>query len=84
MNSPIIKRMYEDLESILYDVQNIDPEHSEEIEGLQMDLDNKINNLLNDIADLEEDLNRSVDIVRYREKMNAFLKAKIEKEAIYV
>ena len=41
-------------------------------------------NLISIKQDLEEDLNRSVDIVRYREKMNAFLKAKIEKEAIYV
>ena len=41
-------------------------------------------NLISIKQDLEEDLNRSVDIVRYREKMNAFLKARIEKEAIYV
>jgi uncharacterized protein len=34
--------------------------------------------------DLEEELNRPVDIVRYRKKMNAFLKARIDKEAIYV
>ena len=33
--------------------------------------------------DLEEKLNRHVDIVRYREKMNAFLKRRIEREAIY-
>lgn len=33
--------------------------------------------------DLEEKLNRPVDIVRYREKMNAFLKRRIEREAIY-
>jgi len=41
-------------------------------------------NLISIKQDLEEELNRAVDIVRYREKMNAFLKAKIEKEAIYV
>lgn len=41
-------------------------------------------NLISIKQDLEEELNRAVDIARYREKMNAFLKAKIEKEAIYV
>jgi len=41
-------------------------------------------NLISIKQDLEEELNRGVDIVRYREKINAFLKAKIEKEAIYV
>ena len=34
--------------------------------------------------DLEEKLHRPVDIVRYRDKMNAFLKKRIDKEAIYV
>ena len=34
--------------------------------------------------DLEALLHRQVDIVRYREKMNAFLKRKIEEEAVYV
>lgn len=34
--------------------------------------------------DLEELLNISVDIVSYREKMNPFLKKRIDKEAIYV
>jgi predicted nucleotidyltransferase len=34
--------------------------------------------------DLEEDLNRRVDVVRYREKMNRFLKRRIEREAVYV
>ena len=34
--------------------------------------------------DLETLLNRSVDIVRYRERMNQFLKQRIEQEAIYV
>jgi len=41
-------------------------------------------NLISIKQDLEEELNKAVDIVRYREKMNAFLKTKIEKEAIYV
>ena len=41
-------------------------------------------NLISIKQDLEEELSRPVDIVRYRERMNAFLKAKIEKEAIYV
>ncbi len=34
--------------------------------------------------ELEVKLNRPVDIVRYRNRMNAFLKKRIEKEAIYV
>jgi uncharacterized protein len=34
--------------------------------------------------DLEERLNRSVDIVTYHESMNQFLKKKIEQEAVYV
>ena len=34
--------------------------------------------------DLEEQLHRSVDIVRYRNKMNGFLRRRIEKEAVYV
>ena len=34
--------------------------------------------------DLEEELQRSVDIVRFRDAMNAFLKQRIEQEAIYV
>lgn len=34
--------------------------------------------------DLEEQLNRSVDVVRYRNKMNQFLKRRIDKEAVYV
>ena len=33
--------------------------------------------------DLEESLGRSVDIVQYRERMNAFLKERIEIEAVY-
>lgn len=34
--------------------------------------------------DLEERLNRSVDIITYRENMNQFLKSKIDKDALYV
>ena len=34
--------------------------------------------------DLEEKFHIPVDIVRYRDKMNAFLKNRIDKEAIYV
>jgi len=34
--------------------------------------------------DLEEQLRCSVDIVRYRDRMNAFLKKRIDKEAVYV
>ena len=34
--------------------------------------------------DLEEELSRQVDIVSYRDKMNNFLKRRIEKEAVYV
>jgi len=33
--------------------------------------------------DLEEMFNRRVDIVRYRDDMNSFLKRQIEREAIY-
>ena len=34
--------------------------------------------------ELEEVLHRPVDVVRYRESMNAFLKQRIQQEAIYV
>ena len=34
--------------------------------------------------ELEELLDRPVDIVRYREQMNRFLKERIDREAIYV
>jgi len=34
--------------------------------------------------DLEEKFRRRVDIVRYRETMNGFLKKRINKEAVYV
>ena len=34
--------------------------------------------------DLEEELHYPIDIVSYRKNMNAFLKDKIDKEAVYV
>ena len=34
--------------------------------------------------ELEESLHRSVDVVRYRERMNASLRRRIEREAVYV
>ena len=34
--------------------------------------------------ELEEDYQTKVDIIHYREKMNAFLKKRIDKEAVYV
>ena len=34
--------------------------------------------------DLEEQLMKGVDVVSYREKMNAFLKNRIDREAVYV
>ena len=34
--------------------------------------------------DLEEQLSQQVDIVSYREKMNKFLKRRIDNEAVYV
>ena len=34
--------------------------------------------------DLEETLHTNVDVISYREKMNTFLKNRIDKEAIYV
>lgn len=34
--------------------------------------------------DLEEQLHRPVDIVRYRKNMNKFLKGRIDNEAVYV
>ncbi|MBC8418781.1 MAG: nucleotidyltransferase domain-containing protein [Proteobacteria bacterium] len=34
--------------------------------------------------DLEEQLSQEVDIVSYREKMNGFLKHRIDNEAVYV
>lgn len=34
--------------------------------------------------ELEEQLHRKVDIIRYSDGMNAFLKRRIDKEAVYV
>ena len=34
--------------------------------------------------DLEDALHTQVDIISYRERMNAFLKQRIDKEAVYV
>ncbi len=34
--------------------------------------------------ELEELLHQPVDVVRYRERMNAYLKRRIEQEAVYV
>ena len=34
--------------------------------------------------ELEELLHRPVDVVRYRERMNAYLRQRIEQEAVYV
>jgi len=34
--------------------------------------------------ELEESLHRSVDVVRYRERMNASLRRRIEQEVVYV
>lgn len=41
-------------------------------------------NLIGIKQDLEEQLHRPIDVVSYREKMNQFLKQKIDKEAVYV
>ena len=32
---------------------------------------------------LEKDLQRPVDVIRYRDKMNRYLKARIDREAVY-
>jgi len=34
--------------------------------------------------DLEEKFHRPVDIIRYKDRMNTFLKKRIDKEAVYV
>ena len=41
-------------------------------------------NLIGIKQDLEEQLSTPVDIISYREKMNRFLKRRIDAEAIYV
>ena len=40
-------------------------------------------NLIGIKQDLEERLHCSVDVVRYRDKMNCFLKLRIDQEAVY-
>ena len=48
-------------------------------------LDNQdLFNLIGIKQDLEERFHHQVDIVSYREKMNLFLKKRIDEEAIYV
>ena len=41
-------------------------------------------NIIGIKQDLEETLHTNVDVISYREKMNTFLKNRIDKEAIYV
>ena len=41
-------------------------------------------NLIGIKLDLEEQLNQQVDVISYREKMNQFLKRRIDSEAVYV
>jgi len=41
-------------------------------------------NLIGIKQDLEEEFRCHVDVVRYREKMNPFLRKRIEREAVYV
>ena len=41
-------------------------------------------NLIGIKQDLEEKFRCHVDVVRYREKMNPFLRKRIEREAVYV
>lgn len=41
-------------------------------------------NLIGIKQELEGQFHRPVDIIRYRDKMNAFLKRRIDQEAIYV
>ena len=41
-------------------------------------------NLIGIKQDLEEEFRCHVDVVRYREKMNPFLRKRIDREAVYV
>jgi len=41
-------------------------------------------NIIGIKQDLEEKFSRPVDVISYREKMNQFLKKRIDKEAVYV
>jgi len=58
-------------------------------EGSDVDIVVELNNptmfnLIGIKQKIEERLNRKVDIVRIRERMNKYLKRRIEEEAIYV
>lgn len=46
--------------------------------------DQDLFNLIGIKQDLEEELQLPVDVVSYREKMNPFLKRRIDSEAVYV
>jgi len=41
-------------------------------------------NIIGIKQDLEEEFSKPVDVISYREKMNQFLKKRIDKEAVYV
>ena len=41
-------------------------------------------NIIGIKQDLEEQFSKPVDVISYREKMNQFLKKRIDKEAVYV
>jgi len=41
-------------------------------------------NIIGIKQDLEEQFSKSVDVISYREKMNQFLKKRIDEEAVYV
>ncbi len=41
-------------------------------------------NIIGIKQDLEEKFSKPVDVISYREKMNQFLKKRIDKEAVYV
>jgi len=41
-------------------------------------------NIIGIKQDLEEEFSKPVDVISYREKMNEFLKKRIDKEAVYV
>ena len=61
---------------------SITPESDVDIVVLLADQD--LFNLIGIKQDLEEELQLHVDVVSYREKMNPFLKRRIESEAVYV
>ena len=47
-------------------------------------IEDELSDIRDMMADLEEQLSTPVDIISYREKMNRFLKRRIDAEAIYV